>query len=513
MFDLMHYYIGLDNGGTTTKAALFDAEGNEIGVSSMSTHFFSPKPGFAERDMEEMWHANCEVLRKVIHKSGVNPTDIAGIGISGHGKGLYLWGKDDRPVRYGIMSTDNRAYAYPLKWRDDGTEAKAFEYSLQHVMACQPVALLAWLKDYEPENYEKIRYIFEAKDYVRFRLTGEARGERTDYSGTGMMNLRTCNYDRNLLKLFGIEEMYDALPPLCASTEVAGRVTEEAAAQCGLAAGTPVVGGMFDIDACAVGSGVADPDVMCMIAGTWSINEYIREEPVTDQTVLMNSLFALPGYYLIEESSPTSAGNLDWFVKELCPELRVQRKREGGSVYADIDKWVEEIPPAEFVPIFLPFLLGSNVHPNAKGCFVGLSENQTRKHVVRSVFEGITFCHRYHYEKLLKTRITVPKLIRLAGGAANARVWAQMFADVMQLPVEIVKTQETGCLGVVIGAAAATGEYRNVREAMDHMTEIGERIEPNRSLAEIYDRKYAVYKKIIENLDSVWDSVQELAEL
>ena len=150
----------------------------------------------------------------------------------------------------------------------------------------------------------------------------------------------------------------------------------------------------------------------------------------------MNSLFALPGYYLIEESSPTSAGNLTWFIKQVIPELEDKVKADGESVYDLIDDSVESIPPEEFTPLFLPFLMASNVHPNAKGCLIGLSAAHTREHIARAIFEGVTFCHRYHYERLMKTGRPVPSVIRLAGGAARARVWAQMFADVMQVPVQ-----------------------------------------------------------------------------
>lgn len=144
----------------------------------------TPVPGFVERDMEEMWQANCAVIAEVLKKTGVPADAVAGVAVCGHGKGLYLWGKDGRPVRNGIISTDNRAYAYPVKWRADGTEAKAFARSCQHVMACQPVALLAWLQDHEPDVFENIQWVFACKDYVRFRLTGEARAELTDYSGS-----------------------------------------------------------------------------------------------------------------------------------------------------------------------------------------------------------------------------------------------------------------------------------------------------------------------------------------
>ena len=508
----MRYYIGLDNGGTATKAALFDNTGKEIGAYGISTKSIALKPGFIERDMEEMWDANCEVIREVLKETGVAASDVAGLGISGHGKGLYLWGKDDKPTRNGIISTDNRAWRYVKDWKENGIENQAFNLSCQHIMSCQPSALLAWLKDHEPESYKNIKYIFECKDYIRYRLTGEAKAEITDYSGSGLMNLKTGEFDRDLLKLYGIEDIFDALPPLCRASEICGYVTEEAAAKCGLKAGTPVIGGMFDINACAIAAGVTDPDKICMIAGTWSINEYIRKEPVLDGAVQMNSLFALPGYYLIEESSPTSAGNLTWFIKQIIPELEQQVKSTGESVYDLLDDSVESIAPEEFVPIFLPFLMASNVHPNAKGCFIGMSAAHTREHLARSIFEGVTFCHRYHYERLMKTREKKPSVIRLAGGAARADVWAHMFADVMQTPVETLQANETGALGCAIAAAAATGEYESLDQAIEHMASFSPVIQPDKSKAEIYNKKYALYVRAIECLDGLWDQMQELVE-
>ena len=508
----MKYYIGLDNGGTATKAALFDIHGNEIGSVGVATASITPKPGFIERDMEEMWDANCRVVKGVLEKTGVSPDDVAGVGIAGHGKGLYLWGKDGRPARNGIISTDNRAYMYPARWASDGTEEKVFALSCQHIMACQPVSLLAWLRDNEPESYRNIRYVFECKDYVRFRLTGEAKAEITDYSGANLMNLHTGQYDPELLALFGLSDLMEALPPLCRATEICGYVTEEAAARTGLRAGTPVAGGMFDINACALAAGVTDPSAICMIAGTWSINEYIRKEPVLDGKVQMNSLFCLPDYYLVEESSATSAGNFEWFIRELLPELKRDAKAEGKSIYDIVDEWVEEIPPREFVPLFLPFLMASNVHPNARGTFAGLSMSHTRKHLARSIFEGITFCHRYHLEKLLATRNEPPRAIRLAGGAARAKVWAQMFADVMKLPVETVRANETGALGSAIAAAVATGGYASLDDAIRGMTVIGEPVMPDPAAGQVYDEKYHLYLSALKSLDGLWDEMQALIE-
>ena len=508
----MRAYLGLDNGGTVTKAALYDSVGRELGAAVTPTETFIPKPGYAERDMEEMWQANCRVIRTLLEKTGVRAGDIAGVGICGHGKGLYLWGKDGCPVRAGIGSTDNRAYQYPLRWRSDGTEERAFAISCQKVMSCQPVALLAWLRDNEPESFRNIRWIFECKDYVRFRMTGVSRAEITDYSGANLVDLHTGEYDRRLLELFGLEELYGALPPLCRSTEICGTVTAEAARQCGLMEGTPVIGGMFDIDACALATGVTDERRLCVIAGTWSINEYVRRKPVTDGSVSMNSIFCLPGYYLVEESSPTSAGNNEWFVKQLLPEVTAAERAAGRDFYSILNSWVESIPPEEFVPVFLPYIMASNVHPNAGACFVGMNLRHSRRHLLRSVYEGIVFCHKTHIDRLLLSREEPFESVRLAGGAARSRVWTGIFADTLGLPVETVNANETGTLGCAIAAAAAVGEYRDVAEAASKMIRLAPPALPNPETAEIYKRKYALYNRVVESLDGVWDEMQSLIE-
>lgn len=138
--------------------------------------------------MERMWRTNCDVLRGLLVRAGVDPADVRAVACCGHGKGLYLWGRDGKPVRAGIVSMDNRAAEYARRWEEDGTAAKAFCLQLPAGAGLSAVALLAWLRDNEPENYRNIRWVFECKDYVRFRLTGEAFAEVTDYSGTNLMN-------------------------------------------------------------------------------------------------------------------------------------------------------------------------------------------------------------------------------------------------------------------------------------------------------------------------------------
>ena len=216
----MRYLMGIDNGGTFSKAALFDETGNQVSSCSVPVTVLTPEPGYTERDMEELWSSNAAAVRETIGKSGIDPRDIAGVSFSGHGKGLYLVGEDGSAVYRGILSTDTRAWEYVKKWKENSVREKVFEKSCQDILACQPVSLLAWLRDHEPEVLKRTKYIFMVKDYIRYRLTGEAFAEYSDSTGGNLVNLRTGAYDRELLALFGLQEIYDKLPPLRCSAEI-----------------------------------------------------------------------------------------------------------------------------------------------------------------------------------------------------------------------------------------------------------------------------------------------------
>lgn len=505
----MRYYLGIDNGGTNTKAAIFSFEGKQVAVETLSTAAITDAPRLAERDMENMWHDNCTVIRNLLKKSRIVPKEIVGIGVCGHGKGLYLWGKDEKPVRNGILSSDTRALEYVKKWREDGTEQKQFPLTCQHIMACQPTSLLAWLRDNEPITLERTKWIFPCKDYIRFRLTGVANMELTDCSGSGLLNLNSRNYDTAILKIFGLEQFEHILPPLCASLDICAGISREASEQTGLCEGTPVIGGMFDIDACCLATGVENEKDICMIAGTWSINEYLRKEPVMDGSVLMNSLFCFPEYYLIEESSATSAGNNEWFVCQLLPELKKEAERTHQSVYSILNAWVSEFSPEEICPVFLPFLAAGNADLQARGAFIGLTAAHTRKHMARAVYEGIVFSHRWHFDRLMLSRKAPNGHIRLAGGAANSAIWAQMFADVMGVPVDTVPCVETGALGCCIAVAVAIGDYKDMQTALERMCAKHEAFIPDRAAHEAYERKYQMYLKAIECLRPLWPEMRE----
>ena len=476
------YLLGIDNGGTVSKAALFTLAGDEVAVAGRKVEMVAPH----ERDSNALWRGTAEAIREVLAKSGINPRDIACIAGSGHGNGLYLVGQDGQPVRNGIYSTDNRAQRYIERWRAEGVWEKVLPKTAQCLWPGQPNALLAWLRDNEPETLKRTKWALMCKDFIRFKLTGEARAELTDMSATSLMNVVTAQYDASVLDAFGLGEMQRYLPPLAKTAEICGRVTPQAAAETGLAVGTPVAGGMFDVDACGLAAGLVDEEQMTIVAGTWGISQYIAKQPLVDKDLFMSSCYSIPGYYLMLEASPTSAANLEWFLSDY------------GLSYDECNKLVASAATDPRL-VFVPFLYGSNAHPSAKASLIGLEGRHTRADVLRAIYEGIVFAHNWHLQRLLQFR-PQPKVVRFTGGAARSEVWVQMFADCFQIPVEVPSGSELGALGAAIAAAVATGCYANYAEAVKAMTKIARRYEPHTTMTAKYER----YRKVVHALEPVW---------
>ncbi len=499
----MQYLLGLDNGGTSSKAVLFDQTGREIASAKRNTPMETPKVGFTERDMELLWQVNCEVIRETIEKSGVSAGDIAGVSFSGHGKGLYLWGADEKPAWRGIVSTDSRAYRIVEAWYQDGTAEAAFTKTCQSVLASQPVALLRWFLDNQPEVLDRTKWIFGVKDYVRYRMTGEANAEITDISGSSLVNLTTASYDDEILKLFGLESIREKLPPLCYSSQFCGKVTKECAHLSGLHAGTPVAAGLFDIDACAIGMNVTNDDYLAAIAGTWSINEYVSPRPIMDRSVKMNSLYCLKDMYLVEECSPTSASNQEWFVNSFLKEAAGDRK-----LYKVADEMVEAVRPDEANIVFLPYLFGGTDDPRAGASFVNINASHTRAHMLRAVYEGIIFGHKLHIDRLVGSRVHPPKGVRLAGGVTNAPMWVQMFADILEMDVETIEVKELGALGAAMTAAVAAGLYPDLAAAAAQMVKVSRVYHPDPALSKVYRRKFQDFRTVADAMSPVWAKLE-----
>jgi L-xylulokinase len=497
------YVMGIDNGSTAIKAAIYDESGNELAVSGSVCEIVSPEPGYYERDMDGIWQANCEAISGAIERAGIDPADIQAVSITGHGNGVHLIGPDGRPAYNSIEGMDARAAEIVAGWESDGTYDSVHPRAMQKLWPGLTCSLLRWLTEHKPDVLDKTKWIFSIVDYVRFMLTGTAGAEITTLSGSGLLNITARSYDDEIFKILGISELKDKLPPLVESIELCGTVTKQAAQLTGLKEGTPVSGGMYDIDSAGVAAGMLDESLWNVIAGTWCNNQFISSSPVVSKDFFSTTVFSKPGYWLMLEGSPTSASNLEWFVREFLQEEKKQAKLQGRSVYEICNAAVEHTGPDDADIVFVPYLYGSNTNPKAKAVFLGLEGWHTRAHVIRAIYEGICFSHRYHIEKIRRYRQN-PQAVRIAGGAARSKVWVQMFADILAMPMEVTAASEPGTLGAAMCAGVATGMYADFDQAAEKMVKVIRRVEPDPNKADIYSKKFNRFKKAIESLDSFW---------
>ena len=508
---MSEYLLGIDNGNTISKAAIFDLAGREIQVCSRQVKSDFPHKGWTERSMDELWQSTAAAVKEALDKSGIKPEQIMGIGTTGHGNGIYLIDKEGKPARAGIQSLDTRAADIVDDWNRSNLHDNVFPFTTQALWPAQPNALLAWIKQNEPEVYQRIGAVLMVKDYIRYCLTGEVASDFTDMSGTSLMDVRNKCYSDELLNYYDLADIRSALPKIINSFDIAGKVTAEAARATGLAEGTPVVGGLFDVDASALGSGVHQPGQVCIIAGTWSINEIVTADPIIDPGLFMTSIYTVPDLWLTIEASATSATNLEWFVTQFCAEEKAEADKRGISVYDVCSEMVDSLPPGGSDIIFHPFLFGSNVQASARSGFYGIAGWHTKAHLLRSLYEGVVFGHLSHFEKLRDASSQVD-VARLSGGGAHSPVWTQIFSDTLQLPMEVPDGIEIGARGAAMSAGIGVGVYKDHADAVSTAVKVNRRQEPNSEATPFYLERYAEYKNLLECMQEPWDRLSRLKQ-
>jgi L-xylulokinase len=502
------YLLGIDNGGTVSKAVIFDLAGRELAAASQQAELACPRPGWTERPLDQLWQSTAQAIRAALAASGISPRRIVAVGACGHGNGLYLLDRSGSPLRTGIVSLDSRAVAIVAAWGEQGVLDAVWPRTLQRCYAAQPPALLRWLKLHEPEAYARVGAVLLIKDYIKHCLTGVVSTDLSDMSATGLLDVRRGAYDAELLASYGIAEVAQALPPLLDSAAEAGRVTSAAAQATGLAEGTPVYGGMFDVSACALGSGAVAPGQACIVAGTWSINAVVTAAPIADRSLFLNARYT-PRRWLAVEASATSCANLEWFVREFCAEERAEAERRGISAYEVCGERVAALPPAASAIIFHPFLFGSDLQPSARAGFYGLAGWHTRADLLRALFEGVAYGHRSHVERLRAAGAAVDRA-RLTGGGARSAVWAQIFADVLGLPIEVPEGSEFGARGAALSAGVGAGVYAGYADAAARAVAVARRYEPDPAASARYRAAYAEYQALAQAMQEPWERLSRL---
>lgn len=444
--------IGIDVGLTSAKAAAFDLDGHEIGTVSAPNPRVAVARDRQEVDMTALWDVVADVLRDLNADLEREGWHVAGVGATGHGNGLYLVDEQLQPVRAAIASTDTRGEGHVAAL--DPAQVERVRLVTGSVpWAAQPGVLLRWLYENEPEVLSRARWALTCKDWITACLTGVASADLSDSSGCGLVNLSGRAYEPEVFDLLGVpRERMELLPPLHASDEVVGMVTEVAAERTGLPVGTPVVAGCMDCVASPLGAGATARGDVTVIVGTWAINAVVVPADAVPPRVTINALLPDPDLMLAMEVAPTSAASIEWAASVLGARATMPVSPR------DLLEAGQDVPALADGVLFLPFIHGAPEHLGASGTFLGIKGSHGLPHIARAVAEGITQYHRVQLQKVRASDAAVTdEPWTLAGGGAKNPLWAQMFADIVGHPMRRQLGTELGARGVASLAARGIG--------------------------------------------------------
>lgn len=504
---IMSSLLGIDNGLTVTKAVIFDADGTQLSVARRRVPQSMPHPRWVERDMLGLWQATAEAIREAIALSGRPAGDIKAVAATAHGDGLYLLDRNRRPLGPGILSLDSRAGEIVDEWAKGSVFAEALALTGQVPHASAPSAILGWLKKHAPERFSQIGHIVGCKDWLRFCLTGTVGTDLTEAS-TSFTDVRTQVYAQEAMRIFGLEELFAALPGAAHSADIVGYATAEAAALTGLAEGTPVACGLHDVTASALGIGGHEEGVVSIVAGTYSINEVVSAEPRTDQRWFCRNAIDL-GRWNNMSISPASTANYDWFLDTLCRAEQDEAKKTGRSIHEMLATEIDTALKKPSTLLFHPYLFGSPYGNAASASFVGLRGWHDRGDMLKAVLEGIAFNHRTHVEAL-RDGFAVRE-VRLTGGGSRNPAFAQMFADVLNVPVTVTSTDEAAAYGAALCAGAAVGLFASPQEGARATCTVSREYRPDPARSAVFDERYSIYGRIAEQLRPKWAEIESLA--
>lgn len=504
MADAAPCILGIDSGLTMTKAVVFDAGGRVLSFARCRIAQTIPQPRHVERDMMALWQATAQAIREALATAG-SAADIVAVAATAHGDGVYLLDHSAQPLGPGILSLDSRAGAIIQRWQDDGTASAALPLSGQMPHASAPSALLAWMRDHQPDRFARIGHVLACKDWLRLCLTGTIGTDLTEAS-TSFTDVGTQVWSAEVLQLFGLSALAHTLPDAVRPDEIVGTVTAEAAALTGLRAGTPVVAGLHDVTASALGVGGHRVGCVAIVAGTYSINETVSHAPVTDRRWLCRSGLRV-GEWNNMAISPASAANYDWFLDTLTGADRALADAEGRSIHAQIEPEVRAALDRPSTVLFQPYLYGSPYGPQASGGFLGLHGWHDRGDLIRAVIEGIAFNHRIHVDAL-RDGFAVTEA-RLTGGISRSPLYAQVFANALGLPVTVTETAEAAAWGAALCAGAGIGLFPDPAEDPRDLGFVTYAPDPLRQAA-LHDR-YRLHCDLAAGLAPFWPRIEALA--
>jgi len=494
--------LGVDLGTTAVKALLINEAGETLASATVEYPLSTPRPLWSEQDPADWWRGTVEAIRRVLTKAGASGAQVRGVGLSGQMHGLTLLDRAGDVLRPAILWNDQRtAEQCEEMMRRVGGPARMRELIANVPNPSYTAPKVLWVRENEPHIYERIAHILLPKDYIRYKLSGEFATEVGDATGMALLDVRQRTWSDEMLRLLDIPR---AWLPLCAESHVpTAQVSQVAAQETGLAAGTPIVGGSGDQPAAAVGLGSVREGIVNVTLGTSGVVfASIEHYPPMRDTAIEVFCHAVPETWFFMGVMLSAGGSLRWHRDVIASGHPGLASAVGGSdAYDVLLADAARIPIGTEGLVFLPYLTGERTphrDPLARGAFVGLTLRHTQAHLARAVVEGISFGLRDSIELMRELGLRMSE-VRAAGGGARSAIWRQMLADIFEADIALVNSTEGGAFGVALLAGVGIGLWRNAREACDAVIRVTARTSPSadpavrRQYAEAYARFRDLY--------------------
>jgi xylulokinase len=477
----MRTLIGLDVGTSGARAIAVDADSGEL-LAEASSEFelLTPRPGWTEQHPQAWWEGSRKAIGEVV---GAVDGEIAGLGLTGQMHGSVFLDANDEVIRPALLWNDQRT----SRQCEEITERVGAE---ELVKAAGNPALtgfqapkILWLRDNEPEHYERVASVLLPKDYVRLMLTGEKATDASDASGTLLLDVAHRRWSDALLETLEIPREW--LPDVYEGTEQAGAVRDDIAGDLGLPAGLPVAAGGGDNAAAAVGVAVAREGQVSSSVGTSGVVFAPTGSFAPDPSGRIHAFcHALPGAYHSMAVTLSAGGSLRWW-----------RDTVGEQDYDALVREAADVAPGAEGLVFLPYLTGErtpHLDPEARGAFVGLTVRHGRAEMTRAVMEGVVLSLRDGLEIMRGLGLSDDDVHAVGGGARSA-LWRQLQADIYGRPVKRTLVDEGPAYGAALLAGVAGGLYEDAAEAMQRVRMHDDVTEPDAARARAYDELYAIY--------------------
>ncbi len=475
-------YIGVDLGTSAVKLLLMDSEGKIINIVSKEYPLYFPHPGWSEQNPEDWYQQTMAGIRELI--AGADRSQVAGISFGGQMHGLVILDKEDRVIRPAILWNDGRTGEETEYLNTVIGREKLSEYTANIAFAGFTAPKLLWVKNKEPENFARIAKIMLPKDYIAYKLTGVHCTDVSDASGMLLFDVKNRRWSGEMCGICGIRP--DQLAKCYESFETVGTLLPEIARELGIPASVKVAAGAGDNAAAAVGTGTVG-DGMCNISLGTSGTIFISSKKFgVDRHNALHSFAHADGSYHLMGCMLSAASCNKWWMDDII----------GTGDYRAEQQAIEKL--GENPVYFLPYLMGERSphnDPDARAVFLGMSMDTTRADMTQAVLEGVAFALRDSLEVAKSLGIELTRT-KICGGGAKSALWKKIIANVLNLKVDVLESEEGPAMGGAMLAAVACGEYKSVEEIAAKVVKIVETVEPEADLVEKYQERYRKFKEI-----------------